>query len=140
MKHQNKNSYDYYVKCTCIRFMIYTIAKTWREHKIWVHIKHEWSQILYMYDNSLIIMTYGIMNIKTRHAMNDLKACKHNGSKRLLPKPIGHIPCLQNKVVLPPNSPWKWCIQIVPFKHRTHPPQGTITLTSWESPHLHQIQ
>ena len=38
MKHQNKNSYDYYVKCMCIRFMIYTIANTWREHKIWVHI------------------------------------------------------------------------------------------------------
>ena len=45
MKHQNKTkthkyTYDHYDKCICIRSMTYTIAKTWREHKIWVHFKH----------------------------------------------------------------------------------------------------
>ena len=33
--------------------------------------KHGWSQMLYMYVNGLISMAYGIMSIKTRHAINE---------------------------------------------------------------------
>jgi len=33
--------------------------------------EHGWSNILYMYVNSLISMAYGIMSINTRHATNE---------------------------------------------------------------------
>ena len=61
-------------------------------------------------------------------------------SKKSLPKPIGYISLSPNQG----GPPTKLLLKVmhpkfVTFKLRTHPPEGTITLTSSESPHLHQI-
>ena len=51
------------------------------------------SQILHIYITSLINMTFNIMNMKNQNVLriNNMKACKLNGSQRQLPKPIGQL-------------------------------------------------
>ena len=70
----NKNQYDHYV--TCLRGMIYTIAKLKWEHKIWIHMNMVVSQLLYIYVISLNNMAFNNNHEKNMLKLNNLKACK----------------------------------------------------------------
>ena len=100
------------------------------------------SQILYMYVNSLIIMAFIIIIMKHQNMLKStMKACKHKWELEIVTKTVRvHLYVSKLRWSSHQTPLESDASKIVTFKLGTHPPQGTITLTSSESPHLHQIK
>ena len=101
------------------------------------------SQILIMYITNLIIMAFIIILMKHQNMLKStMEVCKYKWELEIVTKPMrATLQISKTMVVLSTKLPLKVMHPNSPLlKFGTHPLQGTITLTSCESPHLHQIQ
>ena len=85
---------------------------------------------------------FTIWSTTSKHAKNIIyvKACKLNESLEIVIKPYALFSKSPKHGGLPTKLPWRWCNNLVYPSCSCIYHQGTITLTSCESPHLHQTR